>query len=100
MYDKFIRYQLEALTLAKSDYSEYRRELKTEDIVDDILDDAKNNVNKTISRVFEEFSGFGGVSFIKCNLKILYRPQKIIQFYFVTYQWSKLTRLESSKCFY
>ncbi|CAH1108484.1 unnamed protein product [Psylliodes chrysocephalus] len=61
LYDKFIRYQLEALTLAKSDYSEYRRELKTEDIVDDILDDAKNNVNKTISRVFEEFSGFGGI---------------------------------------
>ncbi|XP_074027669.1 uncharacterized protein [Leptinotarsa decemlineata] len=58
MYDKFRRYQSTNLVSERRDYTEYKREITTSDIVEDILYDSKNNVNKTVRNIFEQI--FGG----------------------------------------
>ncbi|KAG5894131.1 hypothetical protein JTB14_004069 [Gonioctena quinquepunctata] len=57
MYDKFRRFQTINVLPSKQDYSEYKREMTTSDIVDDILHDIKINVNKTITSIYEQMFG-------------------------------------------
>lgn len=53
LYDKFRRYQLTNL-ITNKDFPGYRRKISTSVMVDDILYDEKNNVNTTLTKIFDD----------------------------------------------